>query len=47
MTLAAMTPSAMRALMVAAVVFDQLSPIAEAPKLVSTRIVLPVSVCTY
>ncbi len=37
-----MTPSAMRALIVEAGEFDQVSPIAEAPKLVSTKIVLPV-----
>jgi len=42
---AATTPPAMRALMVAAVWFAQVSPWAERPKLSSTRMGLPVTVC--
>ena len=40
--LAAITPSAMRALMSERLAVDQLSPAAEAPALVSTKMVFPV-----
>jgi hypothetical protein len=43
--LAAITPSVMRLLRSLEGVVDQLSPLADAPALVSTRIYLPVRLC--
>gem|GEM_PF-4626477 len=45
--LAAMTPSEIRAFKSARLAVDQLSPAADAPALVSTRIVRPVSLWRY